>query len=70
MSESDLEYYGGRAAVERELARTSRDESVAAIHAQLAMRYEQMARQVDVEGIAQAIAVERFNHGDAHPLSL
>ena len=67
MAEDDIEYFEGRAALESELARTARDEAVAAVHAQLAKRYEQMARHAQVEELAQTIAVERSTDNRADP---
>ena len=40
MSVPQTEYYRTRAAVERELARTSPDQHIAAIHLDLAERYD------------------------------
>ena len=40
---TDYEFYDGRAALEREMARTARDETFAAMHALLSKRYQDMA---------------------------
>lgn len=51
-SQSDEEYYATRAAVERQLSDTAADPSTALIHAQLASRYELLAKGHDSPGIS------------------
>ena len=44
-SQTNAEYYAGRAVIERGLSESATDERAAAIHAELAARYEELALQ-------------------------
>lgn len=44
-SQSNAEYFAGRAAIERGLSESAADPRAAAIHAELAARYEELALQ-------------------------
>ena len=43
--QTNAEYFAGRAAIERGLSESAADARAAAIHADLAARYEELARQ-------------------------
>jgi hypothetical protein len=45
--QSDREYYAARAAAERELEASAKDQAIAGIHGQLALRYERLAASDD-----------------------
>ena len=67
---TDYEFYNGRAALEREMARTARDETFAAMHALLCKRYQDMA--VTIGGRARmdglpAQHADKFNADTAGP---
>jgi len=56
MLQSDIEYYRRRAAAERELARAAERANVAAIHQELAYKYEALAEESQVGGRLRAVA--------------
>ena len=69
---TDYEFYDGRAALEREMARTARDESFAAMHALLSKRYQDMAVTIggrDGMEVLPAQLADKYIQGPqaAHP---
>lgn len=59
---SDREYYEQRADMERAMARSSRDISVAIVHKQLAQRYSELAR---IAVNSREVAALFIEQGDA-----
>lgn len=49
--QTNAEYFAGRAAIERAMSEAASDQRVAAIHAELAERYEQLAAQFSTETV-------------------
>lgn len=49
----NMEYYQGRALREREMARTSVNETIAGIHLEMAERYEEIVEQAQKTQAAQ-----------------
>ncbi len=60
MSSSDAEYYRSRATAERELARSSERQDVAAIHQELAELYQVMVDQAELRPKLRIAIPERM----------
>ena len=68
--QTNAEYYAGRAVIERGLIESATDERAAAIHAELAARYEELALQppAPMEGSPPDLApVLEMAAADAEP---
>lgn len=59
MSLDDIEYFRGRAAVERALAGKASDAGVAAIHEELARGYEALVRRGSMQSATNAPVVDQ-----------
>jgi len=54
MLPNDIQYYGERAATERERARNAANPDIAEIHEELARQYEAMIKHPELRGVLRA----------------
>lgn len=64
--QADYEFYDGRAALEREMARTARDETFAAMHALLSKRYQDMAVTIGRRGRMDGLPAQHADKFNAN----